>query len=65
MEKSGCTKRSQKPICRLLNALYDLKDEGVQFKLTIGVTPILGEQLSDPTIIEHFIGYAAERVGLG
>ncbi len=45
----------------LLNALYDLKDEGVLFKLTIGVTPILGEQLSDPTIIEHFIGYAAER----
>ncbi len=45
----------------LLNALYDLKDEGVPFKLTIGVTPILGEQLSDPTIIEHFIAYAAER----
>lgn len=45
----------------LLNALYDLKEEGVRFQLTIGVTPILGEQLSDPTIIEHFISYAAER----
>jgi 1,4-alpha-glucan branching enzyme len=45
----------------LLNALYDLKEEGVRYKLTIGVTPILGEQLADPTIIDHFISYAAER----
>ena len=45
----------------LLNALYDLKEEGIRYQLTIGVTPILGEQLSDPTIIEHFISYAAER----
>jgi 1,4-alpha-glucan branching enzyme len=45
----------------LLNALYDLKEEGVPFRLTIGITPILAEQLADPLIIEHFIGYAAER----
>src|SRR4051812_4931135 len=45
----------------LLNALYDLREEGVPFHLTIGLTPVLAEQLADPLIIDHFIGYAAER----
>jgi 1,4-alpha-glucan branching enzyme len=45
----------------LLNALHDLREEGVPFGLTIGVTPILAEQLADPLIVDHFIGYAAER----
>lgn len=45
----------------LLDALNDLKDEGVPFKITIGITPILAEQLADPLIVEHFIHYAAER----
>jgi 1,4-alpha-glucan branching enzyme len=45
----------------LLNALYDLRDEGVPFRLTIGITPVLAEQLADPLIIDHFVAYAAER----
>lgn len=45
----------------LLDALNDLADEGVDFQLTIGITPILAEQLADPLIVEHFIHYAAER----
>ncbi|CAN5648212.1 1,4-alpha-glucan branching protein [soil metagenome] len=45
----------------LLNALYDLHEDGVNFKLTVSVTPILAEQLADPLIIEHFVHYAAER----
>ena len=45
----------------LLNALYDLREEGVSYRLTIGITPILAEQLADPLIIDHFIGYATER----
>jgi 1,4-alpha-glucan branching enzyme len=45
----------------LLNALYDLREEGVPFHLTIGVTPVLAEQLADPLIVDHFIVYAAER----
>lgn len=45
----------------LLDALNDLKEEGVPFKITIGITPILAEQLADPLIVEHFIHYAAER----
>ena len=32
----------------LLNALHDLHEEGVPFRLTIGITPILAEQLADP-----------------
>jgi 1,4-alpha-glucan branching enzyme len=45
----------------LLNALYDLQEEGIAFGLTIGITPILAEQLADPLIVDHFIHYAAER----
>jgi len=45
----------------LLNALYDLQEEGVPFALTIGITPILSEQLADPLIVDHFVHYAAER----
>ena len=43
----------------LLNALYDLREEGVPFHLTIGITPVLAEHLEDPLIADHFIGYAA------
>jgi 1,4-alpha-glucan branching enzyme len=45
----------------LLDALNDLAEEGVPYRLTIGITPILAEQLADPLIIDHFVHYAAER----
>jgi 1,4-alpha-glucan branching enzyme len=45
----------------LWSALHDLADEGVDYKITVSVTPILAEQLADPLIIEHFITYAEER----
>ena len=45
----------------LLNAFYDLEEEGVPYSLTVGITPILAEQLADPLITEHFVHYAAER----
>ena len=45
----------------LWSALHDLADEGVDYKVTVSITPILAEQLSDPLIIEHFITYAEER----
>jgi 1,4-alpha-glucan branching enzyme len=45
----------------LLSVLFDLRDEGVPFRLTIGITPVLAEQLADPLIVGHFVGYAAER----
>jgi len=34
----------------LLNALFDLKEAGYEPRLTIGITPILMEQLSDPDV---------------
>ena len=45
----------------ILDALYSLVDDGVAFKLTVGITPILAEQLADESIISNFISYAAER----
>ena len=48
MAKNGCMRRLRETYLPLLNALYDLKEEGIRYQLTIGVTPILGEQLSDP-----------------
>lgn len=45
----------------LWTALHDLADEGVDYRITVSVTPILAEQLSDPLIVEHFITYAEER----
>lgn len=46
----------------LLNALYDLKAEGVEFRLTIGLTPILVEQLSDPDVKDHLDVYLDEKI---
>ena len=46
----------------LLVGLHDLAAEGVPFRLTIGVTPVLAEQLADGDIQTHFVAYAAERL---
>ena len=46
----------------LLNALYDLHEEGVPAKLTIGLTPVLCEQLADPVVQEHFDAYLEEKI---
>lgn len=46
----------------LLQTLYDLKEEGLKFKLTIGITPILAEQLADDLVLEHFNQYLDDRI---
>ena len=46
----------------LLNALYDLKEEEYPFKLTLGITPVLLEQLADKLILEHFKVYLDEKI---
>ena len=46
----------------LLQTLYDLKEDGITFKLTIGLTPILAEQLADPLVLEHFEQYLDDRI---
>ncbi len=46
----------------LLNAFYDLREEGVPFRLTIGITPVLAEQLADSLVQEHFIEYLSDKI---
>ena len=42
----------------LLNLIDDLhKQEGIKANLTIGITPVLAEQLSDQHMIEGFVSY--------
>jgi 1,4-alpha-glucan branching enzyme len=40
----------------LLNALYDLKEEGLSYRITVSVTPILAEQLGDKLSAEAASG---------
>ena len=46
----------------LLDALYDLKKEGCPFKLTLGITPVLVEQLADPLVIDHLGGFIEDKM---
>jgi len=46
----------------LLNALYDLKRDGVNPRLTVGLTPILLEQMADREVLEHFEAYLQEEI---
>jgi 1,4-alpha-glucan branching enzyme len=46
----------------LLNALYDLKERGIPYKLTLGITPTLAEQLTDPLVLAHFDEYLEMRL---
>ena len=46
----------------LLDALYDLKREGCSFKLTLGITPVLVEQLADSLVIAHLDEFVEEKI---
>jgi 1,4-alpha-glucan branching enzyme len=46
----------------LLNALYDLKESGYPIKLTLGLTPVLAEQLADPLVLDHFEIYLEQNI---
>ncbi|MEI6045449.1 MAG: 1,4-alpha-glucan branching protein domain-containing protein [Chloroflexota bacterium] len=46
----------------LLNSFYDLRAEGVKWKLTLGITPILAEQLADSLVMSHFEEYLHEKI---
>lgn len=46
----------------LLNILYDLRDEGIRYRLNIGLTPVLAEQLADPLVLEHLDEYIDARI---
>jgi len=47
----------------LLNAISELyEEEGIKAKLTVGITPILAEQLIDEHLKEGFIEYLDSRI---
>jgi 1,4-alpha-glucan branching enzyme len=46
----------------LLNALSDLRDEGIRARVSIGITPILAEQLDDDYLKQGFEEYLAVRI---
>ncbi|MFX0133408.1 MAG: 1,4-alpha-glucan branching protein domain-containing protein [Candidatus Hodarchaeota archaeon] len=48
----------------ILNTLYKLKDEGFKPRLTIGLTPILCEQMRNGAFIEGFINYLDNKIAL-
>jgi 1,4-alpha-glucan branching enzyme len=45
----------------LLNGLYDLVEADSPVRLTLGLTPVLVEQLSDPLVLDHLVSYLEER----
>ncbi|NLV74920.1 MAG: DUF1957 domain-containing protein [Chloroflexi bacterium] len=46
----------------LLETLFDMAEDQVPFQLTIGLTPVLTEQLADMDVREHFIIYLEEKI---
>ena len=46
----------------LLVLLHDLRAEGVRYRITIGLTPTLIEQLADPDICHRFLAYADDQI---
>ena len=46
----------------LLEALVDLYEAGVHAKVTVGITPVLAEQLSDALVIQHFEEYLQQEI---
>lgn len=47
----------------LLAALHDLAAEGVRYRLTIGVTPVLAEQLADADVLRNLEDYLDDLRG--
>ncbi|HEU5287903.1 MAG TPA: 1,4-alpha-glucan branching protein domain-containing protein, partial [Candidatus Limnocylindria bacterium] len=46
----------------LLGLLHDLRDEGVPYAITVGLTPTLLEQLADADIDHRFVEYADDQI---
>jgi 1,4-alpha-glucan branching enzyme len=46
----------------LLEALTDLLESGIRARITLGVTPVLAEQLADPLIASNFEAYLEQEI---
>lgn len=55
-----CMAETYVPLLNAISELYD--DEGIKAKLTVGITPILAEQLNDEHLQNGFIEYLDARI---
>ena len=55
-----CMSETYVPLLNAISELYE--EEGIKAKLTVGVTPILAEQLNDEHLKEGFIEYLDSRI---
>ncbi|MBD3170491.1 MAG: DUF1957 domain-containing protein [candidate division Zixibacteria bacterium] len=46
----------------ILNVVNELADEGIEAKLSIGISPVLAEQLADDSFKEEFVSYCGEKI---
>ena len=46
----------------LLEALTDLHEAGIPARITLGITPVLAEQLADPLVITNFEAYVQGEI---
>ncbi len=46
----------------LLDALYDLVEQGISPRITIGITPVLTEMLADPIFVYEFTSHLQDRM---
>ena len=46
----------------LINMIAELYDEGIKAKLTVGITPVLAEQLNDEHLKQGFIDYLDRQI---
>ena len=60
--RSGFTRAISETYVPLLDALYDLRDQGVDYHLTLGLTPVLTEQLADESVLENTVLYLKEKI---
>ena len=55
-----CMSETYVPLLNAISELYE--EEGIKAKLTVGITPILAEQLNDEHLKEGFIEYLDSRI---
>ena len=55
-----CMAETYVPLANAISELY--YDEGIQAKLTVGITPILAEQLNDEYLQNGFVKYLDEKI---
>ncbi len=48
----------------LIGALNQLRKEDVRFQLTLGITPILAEQLADELVLTNFASYLQNKIAV-